>query len=76
LTPIGDLKDAVGIRNLPDEDSGDFHTLGGFIMTLMKRVPKAGDTLNVKGWSFTVIAMDGHRVERVKIIRAFEGTEP
>jgi putative hemolysin len=72
LTAIDDVKDAIGIHHLPDEDSGNFHTLGGFVMAQMRRVPKTGDTLDINGWHFEVVAMDGHRVDRVKIVRPWD----
>jgi putative hemolysin len=68
LMPIDDVKDAIGVARLPDEESGDFHTLGGFLMAQMKRVPKVADHVHVDGWRYEVVDMDGHRVDRVLII--------
>jgi putative hemolysin len=68
LTPVDEVKDAVGLRHLPDEESGDFHTLGGFVMARMKRVPKVADHVEVDGWRFEVVDMDGHRVDKVMIV--------
>jgi putative hemolysin len=68
LLPIDDLKDTLGIRHLPEEDSGDFHTLGGFLMARMKRVPKVADHIEVDGWRFEVMDMDGHRVDKVLVV--------
>jgi putative hemolysin len=68
LTPIDEVKDAVGLSRLPDEESGDFHTLGGFVMARMKRVPKVADHIDVGGWRFEVVDMDGHRVDKVMIV--------
>ncbi len=68
LMPVDDFKDTVGIRHLPEEESGDFHTLGGFLMAQIKRVPSVADHVEVDGWRFEVVDMDGHRVDRVLIV--------
>jgi putative hemolysin len=68
LTPIDDVKDVIGVRHLPDEASGDFHTLGGFLMAQMKRVPKVSDHITIDGWRFEVVDMDGHRVDKVMVV--------
>ena len=68
LTPVDDVKDALGIKSLPEEDSGDFHTLGGFLMARMKRVPKVADHITVDRWRFEVTEMDGHRVDKVLVL--------
>jgi putative hemolysin len=70
LAPIEDVKDALGLARLPDEDDGDFHTLGGFVMTRMKRVPNVADHFEAEGWRFEVVDMDGHRVDRVLAARS------
>ncbi len=68
LTPVDDVKDALGLKALPEEESGDFHTLGGFLMARMKRVPRVADHVIVDGWRFEVVDMDGHRVDKVLVV--------
>ena len=68
MTPIDAVKDAVGIAGLPGEGQGDFHTLGGFIMARINRIPKVGDKTAVAGYRFEVVVMDGRRVDRVLIV--------
>lgn len=67
LTPIDDVKDAIGVPHLPSAATGDFHTLGGFLMAQMKRVPHVADHVTVDGWRFEVVDMDGHRVAKVMV---------
>jgi putative hemolysin len=73
LTPIDDVKDVIGLHYLPEEESGDFHTLGGFLMAQMKRVPKVADHILVDGWRFEVVDMDGHRVDKVLVAPPGQG---
>jgi putative hemolysin len=67
MVTIDAIKDLIGAPNLPGEDSGDFQTLGGFMMARINRVPMVGDRIIVKGFRFEVVNMDGRRVERVLI---------
>lgn len=53
-------------REEPD-DIPDVVTLGGFVMTLLDRVPQAADTLEWEGLKLEVMDMDGHRVDKVLI---------
>ncbi|HEU0069945.1 MAG TPA: hemolysin family protein [Alphaproteobacteria bacterium] len=48
---------------LPADQS--FHTLAGFILHHLKRLPKCGDAIVVGSWRFEVIDMDGRRVDKV-----------
>jgi putative hemolysin len=68
MVSTDEVKDVVGLPQLPGEDEGDFHTLGGFVMSRMHRVPKVGDKFNVDGYRFEVVDMDGRRVDRVLVV--------
>jgi len=67
MVAIDEVKDLTRLAHLPDEDTGEFHTLGGFMMARINRIPKAGDRVTVEGYRFEVISMDGRRVDRVLI---------
>ncbi|MBO6043570.1 MAG: hemolysin C, partial [Acetobacter sp.] len=53
----------LGLRVLPDE--GCYHTLGGLLLTLLRRVPSVGDKVVYEGWLLEVKEMDGRRVSCV-----------
>jgi CBS domain containing-hemolysin-like protein len=58
---------------LPEEDAD---TLGGLIYGALGHVPVAGETVEVKSWRFTVLSLEGRRVEEVRaeaIIPTAEG---
>lgn len=42
-----------------------YHTLAGFMLDNLKRIPKVGDHVIVGGWRFEVVDMDGRRIDRV-----------
>jgi putative hemolysin len=67
------LSGAVNIRDLESEhhihlprDEG-FETLAGFILTKLQRIPGTGDSLEFDGRRYTVVGMDGLRIDSVKI---------
>jgi putative hemolysin len=50
---------------LPLPDDVGYHTLAGFILDHLKRMPKVGDHVVVGGWRFEVVDMDGRRIDHV-----------
>ena len=67
MLPIDEVMDLTGLRDLPGAESGEFHTLGGFMMARINRIPTVGDRVDVGGVRFEVVTMDGRRVDRVLI---------
>jgi putative hemolysin len=62
------LKSVLDIDDdLPGEDERSFHTLGGFIMHSLGRIPKPTDHFPALGWRFEVMDMDGNRVDKVLV---------
>jgi putative hemolysin len=68
MVTVDEIKDLTGLAQLPGDDSGDFQTLGGFMMARINRVPQVGDRVMVSGFRFEVVDMDGRRVDRVLVI--------
>jgi len=70
----------VGLQ-LPDDwigdTDGEFHTLGGFVMHTLGRIPQAADNFTHNGLRFEVLDMDGHRVDKILVSAppASEGVE-
>lgn len=67
LMPIDEFNELFNIKDLPDDDDGDYYTLGGFVMTHKGHVPAAGDHFEWKGLRVEVVDMDGNRVDKVLI---------
>src|SRR5262249_27324691 len=68
LALIADVEDATNAE-LADED---YDTVGGFIMSHLGRIPHVGDRVDVPGYQFRVLAMDGRRVDRVLVVKQQE----
>ncbi|KOR35478.1 MULTISPECIES: hemolysin family protein [Planktothricoides] len=66
---IHDLKDLLEKESLPDETTGSFHTLGGFVMHFLGYIPQSGEYFQWSGLRFEVVDMDGTRVDKVLVMR-------
>ncbi|MFA6015479.1 MAG: hemolysin family protein [Gallionellaceae bacterium] len=65
LLPIDEMKSKLGLSTLPEEDLGNYHTVGGFVITAVGRIPKKAEVFNWNGWRFEVVDMDKNRVDEV-----------
>jgi putative hemolysin len=65
MLPIDEFKSLFGIDYLPEEESGSYQTLGGFIITHLHRIPAAGTRFTAGGYTYEVLDMDGLRVDKV-----------
>jgi putative hemolysin len=63
---IRDLESQHNLR-LPRDDG--FETLAGFVVARLQRIPKPGDSFLYQQRRFTVLEMEGRRVEAVKVDR-------
>tara|TARA_Y100001968_G_scaffold252107_1_gene237465 strand:- start:2280 stop:3584 length:1305 start_codon:yes stop_codon:yes gene_type:complete len=58
---------------LPEAD--DHHTLAGFLLEKLQRIPLAGQSLLYQETKFDIISMQGPRIDRVKIILSKRSSE-
>ena len=73
ITPIPDVQRALGLDDMPH--SGQYDTLAGFLMVMLRRIPKRTDQVEWAGWRFEVVDVDSHRVDQVMISRILPPTE-
>jgi magnesium and cobalt exporter, CNNM family len=59
---------------LPEDEAGRYHTLGGLVMARLGRVPHAGDQFSFAGLRFEVLDMDRHSVDKVLVVPQPEPT--
>ncbi|NUP75743.1 MAG: HlyC/CorC family transporter [Sinomonas sp.] len=60
------------VPGLAVEDSPAYETVGGYVMSVLGRVPVQGDRLDIDGGALEVTRMDGRRVDRLR----FSPTRP
>jgi putative hemolysin len=66
LMAVDELQSRLGLPMLP---KGSYHTLGGLMLALLRRVPQEADRVVFAGWQFVVVAMEGRRVRTVLVKR-------
>jgi CBS domain containing-hemolysin-like protein len=66
-----ELVEQTGFR-LPE---GPYETLAGFLLARLGHIPVAGETVEEHGWEFTVVEVDRHRVEQVRVVAPAEPTD-
>ncbi|WP_295539870.1 hemolysin family protein [uncultured Thiohalocapsa sp.] len=68
--PLERLRAELGLdAPLPGEEGAGFHTLGGFVMHMLGRVPQASEHFESAGLRFEVVDMDQQRVDKVLVER-------
>ncbi len=65
---IEDLKELFNLDELPGEKQGNYHTLGGFIITHLGKIPVASEHFVWEKLSIEVLDMDGNRIDKVLIV--------
>lgn len=64
--PVEMLTDIIEDFQLDFEEI-DYSTVAGFIIEQMHEIPKKDNQLEIDGFLFTVMQMDGNRIDKVKI---------
>jgi putative hemolysin len=63
------FKDVVGIEeSLPDEEHHTYHTIAGFVMLQLGRVPQVGDKFQWGRLQVEVLDMDRSRIDKVLVV--------
>ncbi|MHA1559110.1 MAG: hemolysin family protein [Alphaproteobacteria bacterium] len=64
---IDDAERALSLSEMSEGE--DFHTLAGFILHQLGRIPSTGESLEWQGWRFEVIDLDARRIDKVEARR-------
>lgn len=59
----------LDLPELPEDEAGAYHTLAGFVVTRLGRIPVAADHFEWGGLRFEVVDMDGRRVDKLLVSR-------
>ena len=60
--PVDEMADLIGIQ-LPEQRS--YETVAGFVLNHFQHLPKTGERIEISGWRFEVVDLDGRRVDKV-----------
>ena len=67
--PMEEVATHFGMDALPEDEAGAYHTIGGFVMARLGRVPRTADHFEWGGLKFEVMDMDGRRIDKVLVMR-------
>ena len=65
MMPVSELKSRLDIDDLPLEDKGRYNTVAGLMLAIWGHLPSVGDRVEIDGWVFEVVEMEGRRIDRV-----------
>lgn len=68
--PFGDFAKEFDVEKEWDEERGEYHTLAGFVLKRLGRIPSASHYFLWKGFYFEVVDMDGNRVDKILVRRS------
>ena len=68
VTSIQDVLRALQLDELPHAE--EYETLAGFLMVMLRRVPRRTDKVTWGGYTFEVVDVDSYRVDQVMVTRA------
>jgi putative hemolysin len=74
--PMDEVLAHFGLDPLPEEEAGAYHTIGGFVMARLGRVPRVADHFEWGGMRFEVVDMDGRRIDKVLVGRVTSAPPP
>ena len=58
------LADRLGLEYADDREFG---TAGGYVLSVLKRLPVEGDNFSDQGWWFEVVEMDNRRIDKILV---------
>ncbi|APW39453.1 hypothetical protein RD110_21385 [Rhodoferax koreense] len=67
VTSIQDVLHALSLDTLPHEE--DYETLAGFMMVMLRRVPRKTDAVVWGNYKFEVLDVDSYRIDQVMVSR-------
>ena len=60
--PADEMRDHLGI-DLPE--ARDYETVAGYVLSHLHHLPATGESVDVQGWRFEVVDLDGRRIDKV-----------
>lgn len=67
VTPVEDVMRVLQLSDMPHND--EYETLAGFLMVMLRRVPRRTDAVNWGGYKFEVLDVDSYRIDQVMVTR-------
>lgn len=66
-TPIEDVMRVLDIEEFPE--SVNYETVGGFMMYMLRKIPKRTDFIQYKGYKFEVVDIDNYKIDQLLVTK-------
>lgn len=66
-TPIDDVEHALDIEELPEDST--YETIAGFMMYMLRKIPKRTDKVTWGGYTFEVMDVDNNKIDQVLVTK-------
>jgi putative hemolysin len=67
MAPVHGILGRLGLTLRPHHTG--FHTIAGFVLAELGRLPATADSFSYDGWRFEVVDMDGRRIDKLLVRR-------
>lgn len=71
MTPLAEVMNALNIDDYPNPMG--YETLAGFIMYMLRKIPKKADFVLFAGFKFEAVDVDGNRINQLLVTRFKQG---
>ncbi|MDP8933489.1 MAG: CBS domain-containing protein, partial [Cyanobacteriota bacterium] len=68
MLAVEDFFELFGLEELSVENKGSYHTMGGFVITNLGKIPTAAEHFEWNGLRVEVVDMDGNRVDKILVM--------
>lgn len=65
--PADEMAELLGVK-LPERR--DYQTVAGFVLASLRHLPAVGEAVDILGWRFEIVDMDGRRIDKILVCRA------
>src|SRR5690606_3046699 len=62
--PADEMGELLGVK-LPERR--DYQTVAGFVLASLRHLPAVGEGVDILGWRFEIVDMDGRRIDKVLV---------
>ena len=66
-TPIDDVERVFDFGQLPEDET--YETVAGFMMYMLRKIPKLTDHIEYGGYRFEVIDVERHRIDQILVTK-------
>ncbi|SQI43468.1 Putative Mg2+ and Co2+ transporter CorB [Leminorella richardii] len=70
VTPIDDVIRVLSIDEFPRAEN--YETIGGFMMYMLRKIPKRTDSVKFAGYKFEVVDIDSYKIDQLLVTRIVE----